>query len=50
LCLAVCHAVKKARGVNMSAVTLRLNRPFLRVAFRVWLTEIRISGFNYSFS
>lgn len=24
-----------------------MNRPFLAVAFRVWLTEILISGFNY---
>ncbi len=24
-----------------------MNRPFLLVAFRVWLTEILISGFNY---
>ena len=24
-----------------------MNRPFLAVAFRVWLTEIVISGFNY---
>ena len=27
----------------------RLNRPFLLVAFRVWLTEIVISGVNYFF-
>jgi hypothetical protein len=31
----------------MGSMNLHLNRPFLWVAFRVWLTEILISGFNF---